>query len=138
MSEDVEVKVEGLDELADAMEKLPARLAGAAARPALSAAGQVFEAAMRSTVPRDTGALADSITRKVHVSSNLSSMSVIVGPEYKGGGTQDPGVRAMFLEFGTRKMAPRPFMRQAFAMSKDAAYNAAVAVLRAVLERLPK
>lgn len=131
-----EVEVTGLKELADAMDALPERMQRAAVRPALNAAGQVFQAAIASTVPRDTGALAASIKRKVHVGRD--GMSVIVGPEYSGGGTQDPGVRAKFLEFGTRKMSPRFFMRKAFAASKDAAYNAAVEVLRAILERLPK
>jgi HK97 gp10 family phage protein len=132
------VSIDGLEELADAMEQLPSRVAKAAARPALNAAGQVFQAAILATVPRDTGALANSIGRKVSVKGDLETMSVIVGPKYMGGGEQDPGVRGMFLELGTRKMAPRFFMRKAFESSKEAATAAAVAVLRAVIGALPK
>lgn len=138
---DTEIQVTGLSELADAMEKLPKRYAAAAARPALNAAGQVFEAALESTVPRDTGALASSVKRKVRVSADLSQMSVMVGPSYVGGykhTSEDPGVRAKFLEFGTRRMAPTFFMRRAFEIGKDAAFNAAVKVLKAVVENLPK
>jgi HK97 gp10 family phage protein len=79
-----------------------------------------------------------AIARKVRVSTNLEDVSVIVGPKYSGGGTQDPGVRDKFLEFGTRKMAPRFWMRRAFESSKDAAYNAAVTVLKGVLDKLPQ
>jgi HK97 gp10 family phage protein len=136
-----EVKVTGLEELAEAMDQLPYRYGRAAARPALNAAGQVFEAALDATVPVDSGELKASIRRKVRVSQNLDDMNVMVGPAYMGGHKEtstDPGVRAKFLEFGTRKMSPTFFMRRAFAASKDAAYNAAVAVLKAVLDGLPK
>lgn len=132
------VSVDGLEELADALDQLPSRVAKAAVRPALNAAGQVFQAAILATAPRDTGELANSITRKVSVKGNLDSMSVIVGPKYNGGGEQDPGVRVKFLEFGTVKMAPRPFMRKAFESSKAAATAAAIAVLKAVIGALPK
>lgn len=135
-SEDVEVT--GLVELADAMDKLPPRVARAAVRPALNAAGQVFEAGLHATVPKLTGEMDAAITHKVRASTDLRDLSVIVGPRYSGGGTQDPGVRDKFLEFGTRKMAPRFWMRRAFEATKDAAYNAAVTVLKGVLEQLPK
>lgn len=140
MSED-EIQVTGLSELADAMENLPARYARAAARPALNAAGQVFDAALIASAPRVTGELAASIGHKVHVTANLDDMSVISGPRYEGGRkftSTDPGVRGEFLEFGTWKMAPRFWMRRAYEASKEAAYNAAVTVLKAVIDQLPK
>lgn len=139
---DVEVKIDGLEELANTLEAMPRRLAGAAARPALNAAGQVFQAALQSTVPRGaTGELAKSIKRKVRVSRDLKELQVLVGPAYQGGykhTSQDPGVRSQFLEFGTKKMAPRFFMRRAFAASAQAATNAAIAVLKAVVGAIPK
>lgn len=138
-SEDIEVT--GLTELADAMDQLPPRVARSAIKPALSAAGQVFVEALHETVPKDTGALDESISYKVHTTSNLEDASVLAGPRYMGGykhTSEDPGVRGKFLEFGTRKMAPRFWMRRAFEMSKNAAYDASVAVLKQVLDALPK
>lgn len=136
-----EIKVEGLTELADALDKLPLRIARAAARPALNAGAQVLEAALHSTVPKDTGEMDAAIGRKIRVSNDLTEMSALVGPRYVGGHkntSTDPGVRSKFLELGTRKMAPRFWMRRAFEMSKAAAYDATVAVLRAITENLPK
>lgn len=138
---DIEVNVDGLKELAAAMDALPPKLAARAARPALNAAGKVFEAAIDSTVPRDTGVLANAVTDKVKVSGNLLDMSVLVGPRYVGGykhTSQDPGVRVKFLEFGTRKMKPTFFMRRAFDIGKDAAVKAATEVLKAIVAEIGK
>lgn len=55
----------------------------------------------RDKCPRDTGRLAESIW----VTLNLPGMSAEIGPwAYYG----------HFLEFGTEKMGPRPFMGPAF------------------------
>lgn len=135
-----ETSVEGLSELATAMEGLTPRMARAAMRPALNAGGQVFLAALDATTPRgETGALAESEKSKVSVKGD--NYSVLVGPTYQGGYKEtstDPGVRSKFVELGTRKMAPRFFMRRAFEASKEAAVSAATTVLKAVLENLPK
>jgi HK97 gp10 family phage protein len=136
-----ETYITGLDEIARELENLPLRVAAGAVRPALNAAGQVFEAALENAVPRDTGELAGSIRHKVHVDRNLDNMGVIVGPAYMGGHkhtSTDPGVRGKFLELGTRKMAPRFWMRRAFESSKGAAVDTAVAVLKAIIGNLPK
>src|SRR5581483_9861548 len=117
MSE-TDVEVTGLDELAKALDSLPAKLEKAALRPALSAAGQVMRAALEDTVPVDTGALRESIGQKIAFDKDGQGAAVVVGPRYMGGkaagyksSSEDPGVRGMFLEFGTRKMAPRFWMR---------------------------
>jgi HK97 gp10 family phage protein len=110
-------------------------------RPALNAGGQVFEQAIDATVPHGaTGDLAKSIKRKVSVRGTEGGVTV-AGPSYLGGfkhTSQDPGVRGFFLEFGTRKMAPRPFMRKAYDIGKNAAADAVIAVLRALLGQLGK
>lgn len=138
---DIEVKIDGLKELAAAMDALPPKLAARAARPALNAGGKVFEAAIDSTVPVLTGELKNAMTDKVKVSANLDTMSVLVGPAYQGGHkntSTDPGVRIKFLEFGTRKMRPTFFMRAAYEAGKDAALKASIAVLKAIVEELGK
>lgn len=139
---DVKVSVDGLKELGDAMLALPPKIAARAARPALNAAGKVFERAIESTVPRGkTGALARAMTDKVRVSANLQDAHVLVGPEYVGGykpTSADPGVRIKFLEFGTRYIHPTFFMRRAFEIGKDAAVKAATEVLKAIVGELGK
>jgi len=139
---DEETTVEGLSEIADALERLPLRVARNVARPSLNAAGQVFKAALHATVPKgETGELDASIGSRVHVSNNLEDMSIIAGPRYMGGHkftSTDPGVRGKFLELGTRKMAPRFWMRKAFEMSKKTAADAAITVMRALMNQLPK
>lgn len=137
-----ETSIEGLAEMAAELERLPTRVAASALRPALNAGAQVFEAALESTVPRgETGSLANSIKRKIHVSKNLTDMGALVGPSYVGGykhTSADPGVRAKFLELGTRKMAPKFWIRRAYEMAKGPAVDATLAVLRAILDQLPK
>lgn len=140
---DEETTVTGLKEMADQLDQLPNRVARSCVRPALSAAGQVMQAGVKSTVPHGaTGELAASIGQKIHVGKNLDNSEVIVGPRYMGGykeTSNDPGVRALFLEFGTRRgVKPTFFMRKAFAMTKAAAFDTAVAVLKGILGNLPK
>jgi HK97 gp10 family phage protein len=140
LSNESETTIEGLDEVLANLQALPPKIQQSAVRPALNAGAQVFEAALLNTVPRGaTGALAESIDRKIHVSANLNDMSAIVGPRYMGGYTptsNDPGVRAQFLEFGTRKMAPRFWMSKAYQSAKQTATGAAVAVLKTIVDAL--
>lgn len=137
-----ETSIDGLQEVAAALEALPSRVAQSAVRPALNAGAQVFQAALESTVPRGkTVSLAESLARKISVSRSLDNMSALVGPAYQGGyktTSNDPGVRGKFLEFGTRKMAPRFWIRSAYEMAKGPATDAAVAVLKAIIGALPK
>lgn len=136
-----EITIDGLDEVANQLEALPNRVAQSAVRPALNAGAQVMEAALDSTTPRDTGELVSAMAHKISVSRNLERMSAIVGPKYMGGHkntSTDPGVRVKFLEFGTRKMTPRFFMRKAFELGAGPAYDTIVAVLKGILEALPK
>lgn len=137
-----ETTIDGLPEIAAALEALPPRVAQSAVRPALNAGAQVFQAALESTVPRGkTGSLAEALARKVSVNRSLDNMSALVGPAYQGGykvTSNDPGVRGKFLEFGTRKMAPRFWIRAAYEMAKGPATDAAVAVLKAIIGALPK
>jgi HK97 gp10 family phage protein len=136
-----EFTIDGLADLAKNMEALPPKIAARAARPALNAAGKVFEAAIDQTVPVRSGALKAAMADKVKVSGNLETMSVLVGARYVGGykhTSADPGVRIKFLEFGTRKMKATFFMRRAFDIGKEAAVKAATTVLKAVVDELGK
>lgn len=139
MQDGMSAEVSGLADLAVAMDGLPRRVARAAVKPALSAAGQVMVAGLETTVPHgETGALAGSLDYKVSTSADLSRLTVVAGPKYAGAGTQDPGVYGKFVEKGTRKMAPRFWIARAFEAIKGTAADAAIEVLRSVLGNIPK
>jgi HK97 gp10 family phage protein len=93
------------------------RIAKRLLRRSLRAVGQSMIDAIKPGVPVDSGALKDSITMKVRTNPREDAGSVIVGPEYTSLGSQDPGVYAMFVEFGVKSRPGypvRPFMRNAF------------------------
>lgn len=134
-----ETTVSGLDELFKEMDALPDRVQKQIMRPALNAGAQVFEGMMQSTVPHGaTGQLAKSIDHKISVKTSAGGVSV-AGPKYVGGykhTSNDPGVRSRFIEFGTRKMAPNPFVRRAFDMGKELAFTAVIDVLKKLMSAL--
>ena len=89
-------------------------------RPKVSGVGvkkgtyRVSDSSASYGVPVDTGALQASINKKV-IKKGLGWQGVISageGLDY-----------ANYIEFGTSKIAPRPFMRQAMELNKDAIRN---------------
>lgn len=153
MAEDFEVTVEGLAELGDELDKMPYKFAQKIQRAALTAAGEVFAAEMEARAPvapqashpeSEPGELRDSIIVKVRLGKNLDVSEAKIGPAYdkaKYGGknhTHSPGVNAKFVEYGTAKMAPEPFMRPAFQAGKEKALEAYVKVVDALIGFLKK
>jgi HK97 gp10 family phage protein len=112
MSDGVSLQVTGLKELARNLQEIPARLSTKIMREALHAAGDVMAAAAEASAK---GEIAEDIIVKVHVSGDLGSNYVVVGPGYdrstlktrkrgKYAGRQDPstspGVFSLFVETG--------------------------------------
>jgi HK97 gp10 family phage protein len=108
-------EIQGLEELARRLDRLPLGLAREVARPALEEAGEIIQAAAESSAPRRTGELADDIIVVVKIGSDLANMRVLVGPGYPGPGmkvrkrgryagqadsTTSPGVYGAFVERG--------------------------------------
>lgn len=81
----------------------------------LRAGGEIFAQAQRQTVTR-------SDARHLHIQDNINVSGVrstdgmkfvLIGPGKK------TGWRTHFLEFGTKKMSPRPFIYPSFHENKD-------------------
>lgn len=153
MSEDFEVTVEGLSELGDELDRMPYQFAQNIQRAALQAAGDVMAAEVAARAPvapqashpeSEPGELRDSIVVKVRLGKNLDVSEAKIGPGYdkdKYGGdkhTQSPGVYGKFVEYGTAKMAPEPFMRPAFQAGAQKALEAYAKVVDSLIGLLKK
>lgn len=152
------VQLQGLDGLLDALKALPKEIGakgGGPARVALAKATRIIRDQAIANAPRDTGLLQENIImhrdRKPHLAGAAEHYSVgvrrksrryantkrnkgkgRVGKTYFVDGT---AYYWMFLEFGTEKMAARPFMRPAFESRKEEAMATIVTELRAGLDR---
>jgi HK97 gp10 family phage protein len=122
------------------------KLARQALRKAVRASGDMWVEEMKGRVPVDTGNLRDSIRAKVRTKklSGGVEAKVSVGPAFgtvdrkPGDGSQQPGVYGMFVELGTEKMVPRPYMRPTFDTTKDKAVEVFADTLRDELEDIVK
>jgi HK97 gp10 family phage protein len=132
MADLVSVQVQGLAELEAKLESVPLKIARAILRRAVKAGGEIFRAEMQARVNRLTGFLAAHIG--IRLSTRGLSGTARVGPQvinYPIRPSKRPGrgrtITAAsvgrFLEFGTRKMAKRPFIRQAFETKKEQALD---------------
>jgi HK97 gp10 family phage protein len=77
-------------------------------QPKLNQAAEVVKEQAISEVPVDTGVLRDSIQKWFEAGTSLKAYIVAYAPY------------AWFVEKGTRKMAPNPFLRRALQNSQDA------------------
>ena len=143
------------DDLQRALEKLARPAAKKIIRGGLKAGADVIRTEMLETVPVDTGILEENIGTRFSMKGGDTSGAAFIGPkgkafyppgESKGGllramtGKLVKGRAAMpvatiarFLEFGTKDMAARPFMTQAFEAQKQNALQKIVAVIRDAL-----
>jgi HK97 gp10 family phage protein len=102
-------------ELRRHLDQMPIALARGAARDSLQAAADVVAAGAEENAPRRSGALAEDIVTKVHVSGDLRGSYAIVGPGYdrttipirkrgahagEADSTASPGVYGKFVESG--------------------------------------
>lgn len=123
------MKIQGFKELAAAMRQLPERVAKNALRAAVNAGASEIRKEARARVPVDSGLTKKSIhQRQIREKSSASRQVVYVGVR-SGGRNKDGTKRAApwywrFVEYGTSKMAARPFMRPAFEAKKLAAVKA--------------
>jgi HK97 gp10 family phage protein len=133
----ITVKVEGLDQLLKALEELPKELHKGPLRSAVSAGAKIaqdearrlapigearFIKVNKQKTPIQPGTLRRAIyrTRSREGSSSVQEMQ-IVGIRY-GKRYQRRGLDAWywrFIEFGTRRMPGRPFLRPAFYHTHD-------------------
>lgn len=147
----VSVKVQGLSELAQALKDLPERIGRNVLRGATSAGAAVIRKEAKALAPVYTGPMSaghpppGSLKRGIYQSQQRQLSSLVQqtfhvgvrtgkGMKNKAGQSVDP-YYWRFVEFGTSKMSPKPFMRPAFEAKKTAAVEA---IRQYMAERIPK
>lgn len=134
MSDLIEVKIEGGDELFEKLEQLPRQVGKAIIRKAIGAGAKVFRDLMASLAPqgyhvfrtteykgqkfkgrsRDFGVLARSIVVRTSVRGDELEGTAAIGPSKKA-------FWGLFQEFGRKGARAHPFIRPAFDSGKDQA-----------------
>ncbi len=150
-----EFKIEGLDEVLATMLALPDSITKNVAPFAMRKGANVVAKEARSRAPVRTGNLRDRIAvrkrkRKPRDVAVAYSVCILGGASAKYANTrsnrrkglvgqsyqkQDTAYYWRFLEFGTEKLAARPFLRPAFEFSGQAALNAITEGFRTGLAR---
>lgn len=128
----VSAEFKGKD-LLKTLEQFPIRIQKNVMTGATRAAANVVRDEARRLVPKDTKNLQKSI-RTVKRKSRKGEIRFSVVP-VKGRKYKYDGWYAHFIEFGTSKQTPQPFMRPAFQSQTDESLNAAK---KYIAERIPK
>jgi HK97 gp10 family phage protein len=146
-----DVEVTGLKELNEALRALPDRIARNVLRASVSAGAAVIRKEVKARAPVYTGPVQKGhpppgtlkravFQKQARELSSLIRQNFIVGVRH-GKARADKKGRTLdafywrFVEFGTEKMAARPFMRPAFEAKKNAAVEA---IKTYMAERIPR
>lgn len=119
------IHLEGADELNQALRRVGDRASGILLKQAAEAGAEVIADEAKRLAPRDTGALADGITAKVHRAQHgRAQVNIGIGKrEWYG----------QLIELGTEKMPARPFLRPALDSKAEEAIEAVGDALRNAL-----
>ena len=112
-------EMQGTKELVEVLKKLPADMQKRILMQAVRAGGQILRKEMIANVPAESGRLRKSIAieRMKIRRSNDDGAHIVVGISSKNDDKENkrwPQVYGRMLEFGTSKMAARPWARPAF------------------------
>lgn len=142
MADTFTVKVEGLADLEKRLQTLSLDMQNKIARAATAAGATVIKKAAILKAPRDTGNLAKNIIAKRLPTGEAEYTSEHIVTVRKGKRTakqKATGVRdafyGQFVEYGTVKMAARPFLRPAFDSTKTQAVGAMKSRIEARLKK---
>lgn len=143
MADNFTVKIRGFDDLKASMRGLSADMAGKVARAASAAAAGVVRKAARAKVPQDTGNLRKNVIAKrlPKAETQLTSEHIVtvrqgkVTAKQKAAGLED-AFYGKFVEFGTVKMGPRPYLRPALDENVQPAIDAMRDRLKARLDKI--
>lgn len=135
-------RVEGLQQLGEAMRELGADMAGKIARAATNAAAQTVKKAAQNRAPVATGNLKRNIiVKRLRKSeTKLSSEHIVtvrkgrLTTKQKQAGLQD-AYYASFVEYGTVHAPAQPFLRPGFEAAKKSALDAAVARMKQRIDK---
>lgn len=137
----VEMQVSGMRELQDALKRLPDKIARNALRSAVNAGAAVIRNEARARVPTRTGRLRKAIyQRQIRERSGAGTQTFYVGWRARGtkrsGKSQTHGAfYGRFVEFGTSRMAAKPFLRPAFEARK---HDAVARIREKLRERITR
>ncbi len=130
----VTMKLEGLSDLVNSLKELPKATSTNVQKRALKEAADPIETSAKSSAPKRTGFLEESITVSSKLSprqksSNVkeSKVEIYIGP---------PSMpRGIVAEFGSVKQAPHPFMRPAWDANKRTAFLTIRNILAGEIEK---
>lgn len=144
----ITTRVEGLAELRKALLELPRELHKGALRSAVSASAKVVQDQAVVNAREDSGTLRRAIyrTRSKEASSSVQEAFIVgvrQGKKFQSKRLRSGGLTAnrdafywRFLEFGTVKMAAKPFLRPAFDETRQKAVEAMRVRLAAAIQRI--
>ena len=158
MADLIEFKISGLDQLQKSLEELPREVARKVLREGLRDGANEMRNAMVEAAPQRTGFLSRHFNIKLSLRGNDLAGTAHVGPAgrmyYPGRGSAGRGVAtgrrphsggqvpvvsvARFLEFGTSRMAAKPFMRPAFESAKGRVLDIIIDKIREAIARFTK
>ena len=123
-------EIKGLKQLSAELKRLPDKLRGKTLDNAAAAGARVIRDRAKNTyVPVDTGALKASIV--VRKDRELSGKNYST---YNVGYLKKKAPYGGFVELGTSKMAPQPYLRPAIETEQNNAIDAVAVVLRKKLK----
>jgi HK97 gp10 family phage protein len=142
MSDFLEVKISGLDELQKSLEQLGDKAGLKTLRAAGRAGGEAIRDEMVLQAPKDSGLLAehhDVKTRKQR--GEPLALTVTIGPNNKtvihkqdkgrtAGLPRTARALAAMLEWGTSKMVKKPYLTRAYEVAKTKAVDRVIEVLK--------
>ena len=131
-----QVRIEGLREINKKLRRLPVAVANKHLNRATSQGATLVVKSAKQKVPVLTGTILKNIKKRKHKTSTKMIASTRVGviSDKTGRGSGTDAYYWTFVEFGTHKMAARPFLRPAFEDSKLAAANKIKKVLAIAVE----
>jgi HK97 gp10 family phage protein len=144
---EVTVKIEGLQEVEEALSQAGPKLARAAMRKALKRGGDVFLARAKQRAPilkkatpqRQPGELRDAITEVVKLTPKQEAGRARIGLKHDPAkGNQSPGVYGLFVEFGSVHNTAQPYMRPAYDSARQEAADVFAEEIRRGVESLKK
>jgi HK97 gp10 family phage protein len=130
---DLSFKLEGMDELDAKLQELIASVKPEVVEPfLLEGARTIRDAAKANSPPPVTGNLRRSIKAKTLKQIGIGPRSALAGIDYR------IAPHAHLLEYGTVKMAARPFFRKAWDANKTAVKEKIIDKLKAVIEAVAR
>ena len=136
----VRVKVDGFKEIKKALDELGKAATDSVLRSALRKAGRPVADTAALLAPKRTGGLASSID----IRTTLTSRQKRFSPKQKGevelfiGPSHPTGAHGHLLEFGTSRMAARPFLRPAWDTHKESVLRTLEKEIWDAIERVRK